>query len=338
MRISTHISLAPYTTLHVGGPAEFFVEIHSAEELVDAVTWAKKYGHPMSILGGGSNVLVSDDGVKGLVVKNEIGGISYREEGTDVLVTAGAGIVWDVLVADFVFRGLWGLENLSAIPGRVGATPIQNVGAYGVEVSDRIVSVRAFDTDADLYTDLSADMCDFAYRDSLFKRDGGARYIITAVTYRLSHTPQPKLDYKDLREYFGTRSSTQDEIRQAVIAVRKKKFPDWNSIGTAGSFFKNPVVPALKFKELKDRYPDLPGFETTEGVKVPLGYVLDRILGLRGVRNGNVGTYEGQALVLVNYGGAQAHEVDAFATDIEQKVFKETGIVIEREVCPFPKK
>lgn len=328
-----NILLAPLTTFQIGGRAEYFVVVQNKDELKEAVRFAKEKKLAITILGGGSNVLIADEGIHGLVIKNEIGGIEYKEDGENVFVRAGAGVEWDALVAETVSKGYWGLENLSLIPGTVGATPIQNMGAYGVEVADVIVSVGAFDVPTLEQRVFTNAECEFGYRDSKFKHTEGQRFIVTDVTYKLSKSPKPILHYKDLESRFNGEMPSIQAIREAVIEIRSAKFPDTKSIGTAGSFFKNPIITAEAFKILREKYTEIPGFpEGNESVKVPLGWVLDRALGIKGVREGNVGTYEAQALVLVNLGGATAKEVDAFAKKIEEKVFDATQIKIEREV------
>lgn len=334
-RIQREVPLAPYTTFKIGGPAEYFVSVSTEKELEEAVAWAKERALSVTIIAGGSNVLIADEGVRGLVIKNDIGGITYEEKNGQVSVTAGAGVVWDDLVTEAATRGLWGFENLSAIPGSVGATPIQNVGAYGVEVADLIARVRVYDKERKLFTELSPEECGFAYRDSIFKHAEGKQYVVTAVTYVLSKDAQPKLQYKDLDKKFGEREAapTLSEIRGAVIAIRRGKFPDWQTVGTAGSFFKNLILSKDEFNRIAARYPELPGFRTEDdNVKVPLGWILDHVLALKGVTEGAVGTYEHQALVVVNHGGATARDVQTFAQEIAQKVFDATGVYIEWEV------
>lgn len=336
--IREQVRMDAYTTLHIGGTAEFFAVVQSIAALREVVGWARAKLAPITILGGGSNMLVSDEGIKGLVIKNEIRGSEYCvKEGGRVEYTVGAGVVWDEAVADSIAQELWGLENLSCIPGSVGATPIQNVGAYGVEVADRVCSITVYDTHADAVYTLQHDACMFGYRTSLFKQEAGRHLIVTAVTYTLSQTPAPQLHYRDLAVWSESREATNPpslaEIRAAVCAIRSKKFPDWTVVGTAGSFFKNPIIPRAEYEALAARYPDLPGYPTDNGrVKVPLGWILDHILNVRGYRDGGVGLYEHQALVLVNYGEATAADVDQFALAIEKKVFDATGIHIEREV------
>jgi UDP-N-acetylmuramate dehydrogenase len=242
------------------------------------------------------------------------------------------------LVADTVARGLWGLENLSAIPGSVGATPVQNVGAYGVEVSSFITTVEVFDCETLTQTHLAPDVCAFAYRDSLFKHPEGQRYVVTAVTYRLAQEPALQLSYVDLAARFKDAAAPAlPDIRAAVIEIRARKFPDLRTIGTAGSFFKNPVIPKAHYERLQAQYPALPGFSLPDGnVKIALGWILDHALHLKGACAGDVCTYANQALVIINKGNASASAVDAFARMIEQNVHDATDIAVEREVRTLP--
>lgn len=325
--------LAPHTTLQIGGPAEFFIEVKTEEDLAARACEANARGLKVTVLGGGSNVLVADEGIRGAVIKNAIHGIIAEENGNEVLLTAGAGEVFDHVVAHTVACGYWGIENLSHIPGSIGATPVQNVGAYGVEIGEYIETVRVYDIRNDNFKTLSAAECRFGYRDSLFKHAEGKQYIVTNVTLRLLRVPKPRLQYKDLATRFGESIPTQAEIRDAVIEIRSHKFPDWHTTGTAGSFFKNPVIPKEHYADLLEHYPELPGFPAGENViKVPLGWILDKVCAVRGVQRGNVGTYEGQALVLVNHGGASAHEIIDFADEITMCVRERTKITIEWEV------
>lgn len=336
MEIKENIKLAPYTTFGVGGPARYFAIAGSEDELQTLVREARNLNQPVTVLGGGSNVLVGDEGVSGFVIKNEIKGISLieTEEKDHVLVSAGAGEVWDEFVARTVSEGWWGLENLSAIPGLVGATPIQNVGAYGVEVADLISSVKVFDIDNDSFKEFKKEECGFGYRDSFFKTLEGKKLIVVGVTYRLSLTPHPKLHYKDLAERFaGKEEVSQSEIRDAVVEIRVGKFPDWKIIGTAGSFFKNPIVSNEEYEELLKEYPELPGYAEIDGrIKVSLGWILDKVCNLKGYREGSVGLFEKQALVMVNYDDATAKEIKSFANKVSNLVFEKTKIKIEREV------
>ena len=331
MDIQRDILLAQFTTLQIGGPADYFICVENTEDLIEAVTWGKNEDLPITIIGGGSNILVSDTGIRGLVIKNDIKGISYGKNNT---VTVGAGVAFDDLVLDSIEKNLWGLENLSHIPGSVGATPIQNVGAYGVEIKDLIEWVEILDLETLKIKQLSRKDCQFLYRDSIFKHDEGKNLAVIKIMLQLTKDGEPKLSYKDLKERFDSKSAPSlFEIRNAIIDIRSKKFPDWKKVGTAGSFFKNPIIPNAEFMKLREKYPGIPGFEQENGsVKVPLGWILDKVCNVRGYREGNVGTYEGQALVLINYGGATEKEIKKFASHIESLVKKETGVVIKWEV------
>ena len=334
MEITAQELLAPHTTFGIGGNAAFFVSVHTVEGLQEAIRWAKGKSVNIKVLGGGSNVLVPDEGYDGLVIHNCIGGILYDGDGVHV----GAGVMFDDLVADTVAKGLWGLENLSAIPGTVGAAPIQNIGAYGTEVSSYITEIHAYHIDTDTEKVFSNEACMFGYRDSFFKTEEGKEYVVVGATFKLRADGGPNITYKDLQHYFEGTVPTQREVRDGVIEIRSNKFPDWKEKGTAGSFFKNPVISKELFATLQETYSNMPGFDTEDGqVKIPLGWILDKVLHLKGVTNdtGTVGSYEKQALVLVNHGGATADDVNTFAKKIIQDVFGITGIRIEREVQNF---
>jgi len=227
------------------------------------------------------------------------------------------------------------MENLSLIPGTVGAAPVQYIGAYGAEAKDTIESVRVIDSATGKSRVLSSAECAFGYRDSLFKGPEGEGLIIVSVTFRLSLLPRPNLSYKDVREYLAARNvpePTLTEIRQAVISIRQSKFPDLSLFGTAGSFWKNPIISAEAFAELKKAYPLIPSYPAGERVKVPLAWILDVVCGLKGHARGRVHLFRNQPLVLTVEIGATAAEVDAFAREIEATVRGKTGIIIEREV------
>jgi UDP-N-acetylmuramate dehydrogenase len=373
MKILENVSLAELTTFKIGGPARYFCAITNVEELKEALDFAKSPAHslPIFILGGGSNILVSDKGFAGLVIKMEIRGTDVaggkkefakknggekadkkNEDETSqfVEITAGAGEIWDDLVAFTVRRGLGGLENLSLIPGTVGAAPVQNIGAYGAEVKDTISAVEVFNIETGEVRNMKNAECRFSYRDSIFKKPEGKKYIITRVTFRLSKKLALKTDYKDVANYLKTQQISLGEldlkkVREIVIAIRRAKLPDvskssQNKIGTAGSFFKNPIVSGAKYQELKKLYPDMPHFlpnpsrsqNGQEKVKIPAAWLLDKLCGFKGYRDESVGVYENQALVLVNFGGASAANVMTLAKKMADDVFEKTGIKLEREV------
>jgi len=331
MQIQKDIQLAQYTTFKIGGPARFFCSVRTDAELIQAIGFAQEEHIAIFILGGGSNVLITDKGFSGLVIRIGFKGISFDGD----TVTAAAGEQWDDLVEQTVTRGLYGLENLSAIPGTVGATPVQNIGAYGAEVADTISSVRVLDTTNLTIRDLGNVECQFSYRDSLFKHEKG-RYIILAVTFNLSKKGTVNTTYREVREYFASRSiasPTLEEVRQAVIEIRWGKLPDWKLWGTAGSFFKNPIISSAHFNELKIKFPGLPGYPEDDGrIKVSLGWILDHVCNVKGLCVGNVCTYEKQALVLVAKPGATSEEVVDLAHKLMEQVKEKTGIEIEGEV------
>lgn len=332
--VEENLSLASLTTLKTGGAARYCIAVSTTDELKKAVNFAQQKALPFFVVGGGSNLLASDDGYTGVIILMNIKGRTYLKlTDNDVEATFGAGEILDEIIDDTVTLGYWGLENLSHIPGTVGATPIQNVGAYGVEVSELIKNVDVYDTETQLFRQLSARDCLFMYRDSVFKTTAAKKYIITAVTFRLSKTAMPRLSYASLQSAFITEIVTQTEIRTKIISIRSTKFPDWHTVGTAGSFFKNPIISTEHAQQLVEEYPGLPTYEAGEGrVKVLLGYVLDKVCGLRGYQNGQVSLSFAQALVLVAETGATTSDIELFARQVCTIVFQKTNITIENEV------
>jgi UDP-N-acetylmuramate dehydrogenase len=335
MKIQENTSLKEYTTFKIGGPARFFCIVKNEDDLIDAIGFSKKKKVPYFVLGGGSNILVADAGFPGLVIKMEMKGINYTEEGNIVRVTASAGENWDKLVEETVVKGFYGLENLSHIPGTVGASPIQNIGAYGSEAKDTIETVKVLDVEKDEYKTFKNIDCKFDYRDSIFKKEIG-RYIVLSVTFILKKRGKLNFNYKDLQEHFTfkrIKEPTLKQVRDAVVQIRQRKLPDIKQYGTAGSFFKNVIVSTSKAKELLEKYPDMIAHEINEKkVKIPLAWILDHACGFRGVKKGNVGTYQNQALVLINYGNATSKEIIDLAQKMVDGVFEKTGIEIELEV------
>ena len=246
---------------------------------------------------------------------------------------ADAGVEWDDLVEWAVGRGLWGIENLSLIPGKAGAAPVQNIGAYGCEAKDAIRRVEMYCVETGAMLTLDAAHCGFGYRESVFKHDLKGRVIITAVEIALTHTPRPRLGYGDVeREVEARGGATLRNIREAICAIRRAKLPDPAVLGNAGSFFKNPVVGAAAAERLLAEYPDMPHYPAPEGrVKLAAGWLIDRA-GMKGSRKGAVGVHERQALVLVNHGGATGGEVIAFAHEVQEQVREKFGIEIDTEV------
>ncbi len=335
LTILENVPLSAHTTFKTGGVARFVVVVETVEEVGEAVRFAEQNALPHLILGGGSNLLVSDTGYAGVVIKIAIKGRTYEDLGEGkVRLVVGAGEVLDEVIADTVLEGYWGLENLSAIPGLVGATPVQNVGAYGAEVKHVIEAVEVYSVTDKKIKIFTNDECSFGYRDSIFKTEMGKNFIITAVHFLLTTNAQPNISYRDLALYFSAKEISQKNIREAVGKIRAEKFPDWKVVGTAGSFFKNPLVTKAEGERLQALYPELPMYEAgPDTVKLSLGYILDKVCNLKGFRQGKVGLYDKQALVLVQYGGASTTEVLAFVEIIKAKVAQATKIKIEMEVC-----
>lgn len=330
MRPQENIALAPYTTFKIGGPARYFVFARTIDELIEALTFAKEKSLPVFVLGGGSNVLIPDEGFDGLVIKIEIkNGITV--DGTSVVASAGEN--WDELVAFCVARGLWGIENLSGIPGTFGGAVVQNIGAYGAALSQVLTLVAVYDTRAGQIKMLSVEECKFGYRGSIFKEEEG-RYIVLAATLRLSSSPTPNISYRDLQTRFNDSSIDINAVRGAVLEIRAAKFPDLTLEGTAGSFFKNPIMSRVDAEILKEKYPDMPLFSMpeTDGVKVPLGWLLDHALNLKGFSVGGARVFEKQALVISATQKTSAHDVRELASLIQKKVFEKFQIKIEPEV------
>jgi UDP-N-acetylmuramate dehydrogenase len=337
MKVLENISFKDFTTFRTGGTARWFFCVQSVEEVRSAILFAKEKKLPFFILGGGSNVLVSDDGYFGVVIQMKIMGMRFEEkENGLVSVTAGAGEDWDGFVGETVSRGLVGLENLSLIPGTVGAAPVQNIGAYGREVKDIIFEVEIFDTETFEIKKIPNKACGFGYRDSFFKSEEGKENIILNVSFDLKKNGELKMEYKDVQEYFSKNNISSVgvvDVRKAVIAIRKEKLPDVNKYGTAGSFFKNPILSQERIEEMLRIYPDMPVYSAGINTKkVPAGWLLDRVCGLRGFQRGGVGTYKNQALVIVNHGNATTKDILEFAQSLQDEVKNKTGIILEPEI------
>lgn len=335
--IQENVSLRNLTTLRIGGVARYFVSVAAVPELREAVFFAREKRLPCIVLGGGSNMLLSDGAIGAVVIQNNLAGRLWQDEGDGATVIAAAGENWDGLCLEAAERGLWGIENLSGIPGTVGAAPVQNIGAYGRELKDILEWAEVLDAKTGETRKLSNAECRFGYRDSVFKKPAGKDCIVTRVALRLQKRGVPFLEYEDLKKYFaGKNSPSLSEVRQAVLEIRSRKFPDLKACGTAGSFFKNPIISEERFAALKKNYPELPGFPIEGGasasVKVSLAWILDNICGLKGYRKGNVALFERQPLVLVQNGAASAGEVEAFAEEIAERVKAATGITLEWEV------
>ncbi|PKP29834.1 MAG: UDP-N-acetylenolpyruvoylglucosamine reductase [Bacteroidetes bacterium HGW-Bacteroidetes-16] len=331
--IKNGISLLPYNTLKMNVKANEFVEISSVEDLRQLSSQKGFPERKKLVLSAGSNVLFSDD-FDGLIMHNAIFGISVvSEERDQVILKVNGGESWPDLVEYTIGQGWGGLENLTLIPGKVGAAPIQNIGAYGVEVKDVIVSVEAFDFIIGKQVLFSADQCQFGYRSSIFKTTAAGRYFITAVVFRLSKFPRLNLTYGPLRQAFeGKTSVSIQEVSAEVAHIRRSKLPDPEVIPNAGSFFKNPIVDRTLVDKIKVNFPDLPLYQQNEAqVKLAAGWLIEQC-GWKGYRMGEVGVHEKQALVLVNYGQATGAEILDLATEIQDSVLDRFGVILEPEV------
>lgn len=330
MTIQEHISLAPLTTFKIGGPARFFVRVGTVDELKTALAVARDKKLTVLLLGGGSNVLINDEGFDGLVIHIDLRGIEVQ--GSTVVV--GAGEAWDTFVSYAVERNLWGVENLSGIPGTVGGAVAGSIGAYGQSLSQTLSWVEVWDSDSGTLMRLGNAECHFGYRESIFSHEK-CRYVIVRAGFVLQEAPRPELSYKDLRERFKNLSPGLKEIREAVRAIRAAKFPDLSLEGTAGSFFKNPVVSAAQAQVITAKYPHMPIFTLPEtgGVKIPLAWLLDHVLHLKGFQSGGARLFEKQPLVVVTNAQATSNDVKTLAREVKQLVKEKFQIEIEEEVC-----
>jgi UDP-N-acetylmuramate dehydrogenase len=343
MLVQENIPLAPLTTFRIGGPARFFVETVSAADVQEAVAFARARDLPLFVLGGGSNLLVADSGWPGLVLKIAIAGIEQRagaHEGK-TLFDVGAGESWDGFVARAVAAKCAGVECLSGIPGSVGGTPVQNVGAYGQEVSETIESVEAFDLKDNRIRELCSEACGFSYRSSIFNTSERGRFIILRVTYALTPGGDPHIQYADLKRHFAGRDTpTLSETRDAVRQIRAAKgmliVPGDPDCRSAGSFFKNPVLSAEQHKDLRKRaeakglsVPSYPGLESSK--KISAAWLVENSGFSRGYALGHVGISSKHALAIVNRGGATSEEVIALKDQIQRRVEEVWGVRLDPE-------
>ena len=334
MEIKHQISLKTFNTFGINVQADNFVAIGSLDDLNQAFEH-QLFAHKCLILGGGSNVLFTGD-FAGTIFKNNLKGISILEQDdATVLIKAASGEIWHDLVMYCVQNNFAGVENLSLIPGTVGAAPMQNIGAYGVELIDIFESLTAFDVIEGTNRIFTKEECDFGYRSSVFKTIYKDRYFITDVTLRLSKSPVLNISYGAIKDVLAEKNiihPTIKDISEAVIAIRKSKLPDPQILGNAGSFFKNPEIPESLFLQLKTTFPEMPGYPTAVGfTKVPVGWLIEQC-GWKGKQVGNTGAHKNQALVLVNYGNATGAEIMQHAFTIQQSVQEKFGITIVPEV------
>jgi UDP-N-acetylmuramate dehydrogenase len=335
MVIYQNISLKPYNTFGLEAKAAQFVECSTVEEVQVLCITFNLSQREILVLGGGSNVLLTKD-FEGMVVKMNLKGIERVNETEEhIFIKANSGENWHEFVLYCVEKGYGGVENLSLIPGCIGAAPMQNIGAYGVEVKDVIEEVQAVEISTGIKTSFSNAACKFGYRESIFKNEAKGKYIITSVTYKLSKKPQLNISYgaiKDVLQEKGIGTPSLKDVSDAVIAIRSSKLPDPKVLGNSGSFFKNPEIDAAIYEQLKASYPTIPGYPTASNqIKVPAGWLIEQC-GWKGKRVGNTGAHKDQALVLVNYGNATGDEIFGLALEIQKSVKEKFGIHIIPEV------
>jgi UDP-N-acetylmuramate dehydrogenase len=333
MTLRERVPLSSLTTFHIGGEAAYVAECSRIQDIQTAIAFSRARGLSWYVLGGGSNILASDDGFSGVIVRMRLPDFSFEEINEKrVRVHVGAGVMWDMVVRAVTARGLWGLENLAGIPGTVGASPVQNIGAYGTDVSRTISEVEVLDTAANTIRTLTKDECEFGYRDSRFKHDPSL--IITRVTFTLSTEGAPNISYADLvaRQAQGAILDTPTNIAHSIRDIRAQKFPNLLEEGTAGSFFKNPTITPAAFATLLEKYPGMPGYESEQGIKVSLAWILDKVLELNGFTIGTVRCFERQPLVFTTDYDATCADVEVLAAYVTKLVRESTGIEIEREV------
>ena len=334
MNIQENISLKSLNTFGFDQTARFFLAADSEETLKEAFVWAKKNQKKVLILGGGSNILLTED-FDGLVIKIELKGITLLREDKDHLwVKAGAGEIWHDLVSYAIEKNWAGIENLSLIPGTVGASPMQNIGAYGVEIKEVFESLEALNRSTLEKETFSGPECQFGYRESVFKHELRDQYVICSVTFKLNKVPKFHVEYgaiQDTLKVKGVQKLTIKAVSEAVVEIRQAKLPDPKKIGNAGSFFKNPTIPKSQFDALKSKFQEMPGYPTQEGVKVPAGWLIEQA-GWKGKRIGSVGVHAMQALVLVNHGGGNGTDVKLLSAQIQQSVSEKFGIELSPEV------
>lgn len=335
IQIQENIPLKQYNTFGIAANARYFVEVASVDELKAVLQNPDFDGVKRLILGGGSNMLLLHD-FDGLVIKINIGGIEIiQQDDNHIYIKAGAGVVWHELVMHCVANNYAGIENLSLIPGTVGAAPMQNIGAYGVEIKDVFYELEALNIETLEVEKFDLPTCRFGYRESIFKHEAKGKYVILNVTFRLNKTPNFNTSYgaiKDTLTEMGVAEMSIKAVSDAVIHIRQSKLPNPAEIGNAGSFFKNPEIPKTHFDKLKEQYPNIPSYPIDENtVKVPAGWLIEQA-GWKGQRFGEVGVHAKQALVLVNYGGGKGQEIKELSEKIQASIDEKFGIKLNAEV------
>ncbi len=333
LQVLAQVSLKPFNSFGIDVRAQLFAEAHNDDDVRAALAYAAVEDVPLLVIGGGSNLLLTQD-IPALVLRMASQGIRVlHDDGVQVVVEAEAGEAWHPFVLWTLEQGFCGLENLSLIPGTVGAAPMQNIGAYGVEIKDVFAGLTALDRHTGELRDFSLAECNFAYRDSLFKHETG-RWLILRVRFALSRASHLKLDYGPVQQRLagqGITEATPSDVSRAICSIRREKLPDPAELGNAGSFFKNPLVSQALATELQALYPDLVAYPQADGqMKLAAGWLIDKA-GWKGFRDGDAGVHALQALVLVNYGGATGHDIANLALRIQQDIAKRFKVELEME-------
>jgi len=334
MQILENISLKPYNSFGIDVKARYFTELKSDEDIVAFYSSLKPELVPVLILGGGSNVLFTKDFEGSVACIRSKGIVKLLETENHVFLKIAAGEVWDDVVKYAVEHGLGGIENLSLIPGNAGSAPIQNIGAYGVEIKDVLYSVEVADVISQHYRAFRPADCELGYRKSIFKKQGKGRFVITGICLKLDKEPVLKLDYGDIRNELdreGIKEPTIAAVRDIIIKIRSSKLPDPLQLGNAGSFFMNPVITADEYARLKEQFPAMPSFGSGSSFKIPGAWLIEQC-GFKGKRTGDAGVHVNQPLVLVNYGSATGADILSLAGKIIKSVKNKFGITLEKEV------
>ncbi|PID98978.1 UDP-N-acetylenolpyruvoylglucosamine reductase [Candidatus Saccharibacteria bacterium] len=342
LTIEQHVSLAQHSTMRLGGEASYLAEVHTRDELKEAVLWAQEKQLPMIMIGGGSNIIWRDEGFPGLVMVNRILGYDEYVSLDSHFITVGAGEIWDTVVGRSVAAGLTGIEALSLIPGTAGATPVQNVGAYGQDISQVITSIEVFDKTTGQLTTVPPEACGFAYRQSKFQTEYRDRFFITAITLHLTASAPAPPFYSAVEKYLSEHpvdgAVTSRHIRDAVIAIREAKLPDPSVVANCGSFFGNPILDDRRYYELREEHPAMPGWQGDDGrVKIPAAWLVEQV-GYKDVHDSKRGmaTWPTQPLVLVNERATSTADLIAFRDEITAAVQARFGITLHQEPVLLP--
>ena len=335
MIVQKDVQLKPFNTFGIEATAKYFIEVSSIDQLQEILQSPDYQSTERLILGGGSNMLLTKD-FDGLVIKIAIKGFEVvNENDNNIWIKAGAGLVWHDLVMQCVNQNYAGMENLSLIPGTVGAAPMQNIGAYGIEIKEVFEELQALEIATGEIKTFDKAMCNFGYRESIFKHEAKGKYIILNVTFKLNKKPTFHIEYGAIKDTLAEMNISEMSIKSisdAVIHIRQSKLPNPAEIGNAGSFFKNPEIPNTQFEALKAQFPTIPAYPVSETTtKVPAGWLIEQA-GWKGQRFGNVGVHAKQALVLVNYGGGKGEEIKDLSQKIQASVKEKFGIQLSAEV------